>query len=150
MQNLIILNSKQIKEILFKLKEQFGFNSKLDYAFLKNNEGKIFLVNKDIAKIDLEKLNINNIGLYFGKIENNMIRLSIEGSQIIGKEASKNVLEINDEQTRSWMKGENIKVNSDLNGFIIVKNKDDVLGCGKISKGLLINFMPKERRIKKL
>ena len=150
MENLIILNSKEIKKILSLLEKQFGFNSKLDYVFLRNNENKIFLINRDIERIDLDRLRINNIGLYFGKIEHDMIRLSIEGSQLIADRCNKNIIILDNEQMKEYFKGENIKIDSELKGFVILKNKEDIIGCGKINNNLLLNFMPKERRIKKL
>ena len=45
-------------------------------------------------KLDLSKFRINSFGLYFGKIENSGIRLSIPGTQLIGKSADKNIIEI--------------------------------------------------------
>ena len=92
-----ILNKKEIKRILEKIKEQFGvYNFEFDYGMLMNKEGKIFLVSKAINKVDLSKLRINIIGLYIERLEKE-IRLSIEGSQIFGKYASKNVYEVTQE-----------------------------------------------------
>ena len=59
MQNLRVLERKDKKAFLQLLKKQFEFNDKLDYTFLTNNKNKIFIVNKDIANIDLEKIRIN-------------------------------------------------------------------------------------------
>ena len=44
MQNLNILNTREIKKILNLLNEQFGFEDKLNYVFLQNKDGKIFLI----------------------------------------------------------------------------------------------------------
>ncbi|MDP7244932.1 MAG: hypothetical protein QF568_06315, partial [Flavobacteriales bacterium] len=106
MQQLKILNSKEIKEILRLIEKQWNAKLKLNYAFLKNNKNRIFIVNKDISKIELEKLRINSIGMYFCETRNDKIRLSIEGSQIVGPKAMKNIVEINSLQVKQWMKGE--------------------------------------------
>ncbi len=143
-----ILNKKQIKEILNIINQQFNTsNLELDYAFLKNKEDKIFIVNKEIGKIDLTKLRINSMGLYFGQITNNSIRLSVEGSQLIGKKSSKNVLELNKEQIEEWLKGNNLKIDTNLKNFVLIKYKDDFFGTGQVKDNILINYLPKERRL---
>ena len=111
MHQLKILNSKEIKEILKLIEKQWGAKLKLDYAFLKNPKNRVFIINKeDISKIELEKLRINSIGMYFCEIDKLGIRLSIEGSQIIGKKAEKNIVEINEEQAKQWFKGEDLEI----------------------------------------
>ena len=91
MTELKILNNKEIKEIYGMIENQWGAKIKLDCGFLKNNKNRIFIVSKDIAKIDTSKLRLNSVGMYFCEIDDKGIRLSIEGSQIIGSKATKNV-----------------------------------------------------------
>jgi len=147
MQNLKILNKKQTKEILNLIKKQWGADLKLDYAFLKNEKGKVFLLNKDISKIKLEKIRINNLGLYFAKIINNEIRLSIEGSQLVGPIATKNILELNEKQTKEWMSGSDLEIKGNYDGFLLIKYNNDFLGCGKYREGKVFNFVGKARRV---
>lgn len=148
MQNLKILNGKEIKEILNKIKEQYGIeNLELEYVFLRNNEDKIFITNRNIGRIDFRKLKINNIGLYFCAIENDEVRLTVEGTQIIGNKATKNILELDDNQTTEWFKGSDIEAKKEINGFAILKHNNDFLGSGKYKNSKIINFLPKERRI---
>ncbi len=135
------LNSKEIKEINNKLESQFGIKTKLDYLFYVNREDKIFLMTKDMQKLDLSKFRVNSFGLYFAKLEKNSIRLSVSGSQLIGKKAGKNVLEIN--QKEEWLNGQNVECNKELKGWFIIKNKEDFLGCGYCKNGIIQNFIPK-------
>jgi NOL1/NOP2/fmu family ribosome biogenesis protein len=136
------LNSKEIKEIHSSLKEQFGISIKLDYLFYRNREDKIFLMSKDIQKLDLSKFRVNSFGLYFGKIEKSGIRLSIPGTQLIGKKAEKNVLEINNKE--EWLNGDNLDCDKNLKGWFIMKNNEDFLGCGYCKEGKLTNYIPKK------
>ena len=147
MQNLTILNKKQTKEILNLIKKQFNADFKSDYAFLKNEKGKVFLINKDISKINLDKIRINNLGLYFAQIYTNEIRLSIEGSQLIGHLAKKNILEIDKKQTKEWMQGNDLDIDENYSGFVLIKNKKDFLGCGKVREGKVFNYVGKARRV---
>jgi NOL1/NOP2/fmu family ribosome biogenesis protein len=147
MGDLKFLKSKEIKQILALLKEQWGYEGKLDYIFMMDDEGDIFLINKDISKIQFENLRINSVGLYFAEYRNDELRLSIEGSQIIGRGAKKNVLEISDEQIKHYVKGEDMPAEGNYRGFVILTNRNDFFGCSKIKNGELLNFYPKSRRI---
>ena len=146
MPELKILNNKEIKEILKLIEYQWGAKLKLNYAFLKNNKNRIFIINRDVSKIDFSKLRINSIGMYFCDLENG-IRLSIEGSQIVGPKAAKNIVEINESQVKSWLKGEDLEVNENYSGFVIIKHNDDFLGTGKFKDGRVLNYVSKSRRI---
>lgn len=147
MQNLKILNRKKIKGILAMLEKQWGFKEELDYAFLENEKGRVFLANKEIFDLDLSKIKINSVGIYFADIRAG-IRLSIEGSQIIGKKAAKNVVELTDNEAKQWMSGADIDKKVDAECFVILKHGNDFFGTGKATAdGKILNFVPKIRRI---
>ncbi|MBI2649850.1 hypothetical protein HYX04_00890, partial [Candidatus Woesearchaeota archaeon] len=148
MPELKILNNKEIKEIYKLIEKQWGAKLKLDYGFLKNNKNRIFVVNKDISKIDFSKLRLNSVGMYFCEIDSKGIRLSIEGSQIVGQKAAKNVVELDEEETKRWFKGEDLeKECKDCSGFVILKHKNDFLGNGKYANSKILNYVGKTRRI---
>ncbi|MBU1201407.1 MAG: hypothetical protein KJ583_01560 [Nanoarchaeota archaeon] len=142
-----ILNSKQIKNIRSLLEKQFGIVEKLDFVFMINAKGKVYVITREVEKLDLKKLRIDSIGLYFGTLGDDGFRLSIEGSQIIGKFAKKNVLELDDCQFESWLKGEDFEVDTKMSGFVIVKYKKDFVGCGRIREKKLLNYVSKSRRL---
>lgn len=149
MPELKILNNKEIKEIFDLITKQWGAKIKLDYGFLRNQKNRIFLISKEISRIDISKLRINSIGMYFCEIDKRGIRLSIEGSQLIGPKATKNVVELNEEETKKWFKGEDLdKECKDCNGFVILKNKNDFFGTGKYINGRILNYVGKSRRVK--
>ena len=149
MLELKILNSKEIKEVYRLIEKQWGAELKLEYAFLKNSKSRIFIVNRDISKIDFSKLRINSVGMYFCEVDELGIRLSIEGSQIIGPKAVKNVVEINEEQTKQWLKGEDLEIEDKGNyrRFVIIKHENDFLGSGKFKDNRILNYVSKSRRI---
>ncbi|MBS3097689.1 hypothetical protein J4209_02730 [Candidatus Woesearchaeota archaeon] len=148
MQNLKILNKKETKGILDLIKKQWGCDVKLDYAFLQNEKGRVFIVDKDVFKIDLKKIRINSIGLYFAEVGGNEIRLSIEGSQIIGPEAKKNVIDVDEKEAREWLKGYDLEKEVKAKGFAIIKYREDYLGTGKVRDNKIFNFVPKNRRLR--
>jgi len=146
MPQLKILNNREKKDVLKIIEKQWNAKLKLEYVFLKNNKNRIFIVIKDIDKIDFSKLRVNSIGMYFCDLENE-IRLSIEGSQIVGPKATHNVVEINDEQTKKWLQGNDLEFKGDYSGFLIIKNNNDFLGTGKYKDGKVLNYISKSRRV---
>lgn len=84
-------------------------------------------------------------GIYFGKIEKDGLRLSIEGSFIVGRVAKRGVIEINEEDAIKWLKGEDLEI--PYEGYCILKWGDYFLGCGKGNGKKILNFVPKDRRL---
>src|SRR3989344_1908684 len=99
-----ILSNQETKEILSKLKEQFGIKE------------KIYLFNGDFSEEQIKSLEeitfIEKTGVYIGAIfsPTNEIRLSIEGTQIFKKQIRKNIFEINGEQLNDWMLGRELNI----------------------------------------
>lgn len=145
--HLTILNSKDIKELMKLLNEQFGVEEKLDFVFLKNNKDKVYIINREIEELDFEKLWVDSVGLYLGKFHNDGFRPSVEGAQILAPFATKNVIEVSKEQKHEWLKGNDIDLPSSENKFVIVKSEDDVLGAGKVKNEVILNSVPKARRL---
>lgn len=106
-------------------------------------------------------LPFEKIGLYIGKeISKNLreeFRLSLDGLHIWNNQIKDNLFVLTKEQELEWFKGNNINLTEiqkrnffELRGFYAVKSFDekDFVGTGKISNGMLYNFLPKERRRK--
>lgn len=143
------LNTREKKKLLEQLSKQFGIrNLKLDYIFFKTKD-KIYILSNDYKNLDDNTLRINSLGLYFARIHPEGIRLSIEGSQLIGKLSTQNIIELNKTQIKEWVQGFNIKINKEGNSFVLIKHNNDFFGCGKLKDNKVINHVPKPRRIKK-
>jgi NOL1/NOP2/fmu family ribosome biogenesis protein len=145
------LNSKEIKRFLALLEKQWGFVGTLDYVWYQNNRRKLYIVNKEFASLDQALIRVNTCGLYFAEITmKGDLRLSIEGSQMIGKTATRQVLSLDAEQVKHWMYGDDVSVDASLQGFYLLKSGDSFIGCGSCREGKLVNFVSKNRRIKTL
>ena len=142
------MNGRQVRNVLRLLQRQWGFEKEINSGFLQK-ENDVFLVTRDADKIELNGLNVNSLGLYFGELRHDQLRLSIEGSQLVGHHSTKNVLDLNPEQLRQWLAGEDLetKEQESCNSFVIVRNSEDFFGCGKMKEGTLLNFLPKSRRL---
>ncbi|MEK6921793.1 MAG: hypothetical protein AABX82_07940 [Nanoarchaeota archaeon] len=143
------LNRKEIKHILRQLEEQWGFTLDLEYAFFMNNQRRVALVNKEFALIGDAKLRINSLGLYFCELmENGEIRLSIEGSQLVGPHSTKNIVEVDFVSAKQWMFGQDLEISfGESTTFVILKHGDYFLGCGRYKNGVISNHVSKNRRI---
>ena len=148
-----ILNEREKKEIVEKLKEQFGINEVPGKIVMRGKE-RLFLYSGNLDEEEMEKLEslvfIERAGIYFAKIEepNEDIRLSIEGTQILKEQINKNIFEIPENLVDDWMKGRELNVQSGMKGFVVMKFGNEFLGCGKASENKIGNFIPKNRRLK--
>ena len=91
------INTREIKRIKEILINEFGYFLTGDFAYLMNEKNRLFVVNKDLARIDLKKLRIDRIGLYFAEVKNSQVRLSKEGTQLLAQEAKKDKKQLNNE-----------------------------------------------------
>ena len=148
-----ILNKKEKAEIEKTLNQQFGIK-KIEGSILQRGAERLFLYqgNLNVKEIqELEKtLPIERIGVYFAKLipGQDQIRLSIEGTQIFKNQITKNIFELNKEQAKEWMHGRELLIKTGKKDFLIMKYKDDFIGCGKASEEKITNFIPKNRRLK--
>ncbi|MEM3587568.1 MAG: hypothetical protein QXO71_09630, partial [Candidatus Jordarchaeaceae archaeon] len=133
--------TQKIAEII---EEQFG--AKIDFKLKKAGKRRVYAY-KECENIN-QHLEIIHNGVYFGKLdEKGGIRLSIEGAQLIGREAKKNIIQIDYDEAIKWMKGENLKIETENQGYVILKWKNYYLGCGELKNGIIKNYVPKDRRI---
>jgi NOL1/NOP2/fmu family ribosome biogenesis protein len=147
-ENYDYMPSRELKHFFRMIEEQYGRvpDSFENLAFIRGKE-RIYVINRDIEKVDMTNLRVNSMGLYIAEIKNEQLRLSIEGSQLIGPGATKNVCELTKEQLRKWFTGQDISVDGQYEGFVILKYENDYIGSGKFKEGLILNFVPKTRRL---
>lgn len=151
---IIILNSKDRKHIRQTLNNQFGIDEIPDNLvyFCLNKRERVYVCNKEIFDIQQEALRTNAFGLYFGTYMIDGFRLSLEGSQMIGDLATKNVFEISDSQFEEYIKGENLvcEIEEFQKQYVIVKHNSDFVGVGRVKDGVFNNHLPKSRKLKKV
>jgi len=153
MQTLTILNSKEVRAMKEIIIDQFGYFLKEDYAYLRNEKDKIFLINKDIAKIDWKKLIVDKVGLYFGEDLGHEFRLSKECAQLIGLEAKqqkvklKNVAELTKDELKVYFQGRDLaKDLGNESKLVLLEYNGEIIGCAKYKPGTILNFLPKVHR----
>jgi len=146
-----ILTDKEQAKIEGNLHEQFGIKNVGGKILMLGAEKLFFFtgeIKEDQIKILEQVIPVDKIGVYFAKLINEEIKLTIEGTQILKDQITKGIFEINDEQAEEWMMGRELNIKTGLKGFVVIKCGKDLLGCGKASEHKITNFIPKSRRLK--
>ncbi|MBT3395450.1 hypothetical protein HOA59_02865 [archaeon] len=141
------IKSKELKVILGNISKQFGIESyKPDLYFFITKKNRVYIITRDYANFDLTNLRLNHTGIYFCTVEKDGVRMSIEGSQMVGKLAKKNVVEIDSDHLDLWVTGNDLWLDGN-EGYVLIKSGGDFYGCGKGLSERIMNFIPKSRRI---
>ncbi|MBI2044555.1 hypothetical protein HYT23_00700 [Candidatus Pacearchaeota archaeon] len=106
-----ILSKHETQAILSKLQEQFGIKQ-IPGILLRIGQERIFLyqgsLNEKQIKEHEKEIPIERLGVYFAKEQEDGIRLSIEGTQILQSQITKNIYNLDETQLEPWMKGNEI------------------------------------------
>jgi len=141
--------------ILRKL-EIYGI-SKIPYLLLRFGKDRIRAYSGNLNPNDINKLYdnvyIETIGIYFAKYDGNDIKLSVDAVHLLKEQITENILELTDQQVAEYLMGRDVELNKeqlsqtqDKKIYFILKHNEDFLGMGKVSQGMLKNYLPKERR----
>jgi len=163
------LNKKQKEKLDNFFKDKYGLE--LKGQILKQSQEKLRIFTGNLSEHELAVLantvRVETIGIYLATIDENKetheedIRFSFDAS-FLAKKATKNIIELDDEQVKDWFQGndlifekqspssDKLKLASIDYPFVFLKYKDEIVGCGKLTsdKDKILNFVPKERRIK--
>ncbi|MDP2628322.1 MAG: hypothetical protein Q8P15_00295 [Nanoarchaeota archaeon] len=146
-----ILSFTEKESIVNELKDLFGIREIKGTMIMKGRE-KIFLFLGDFKPRELKKLENNIIiertGVYFGKIADGGLRLSIEGTNILKEQITKNIFTLDSKQAEDWIFGRDLNIETGKKGFLVMQHNEDFLGCGKASEKKIGNFIPKARRLR--
>ncbi|MBS3081774.1 hypothetical protein J4416_02460 [Candidatus Pacearchaeota archaeon] len=144
-------DTKKRKKLLEKLNSQFGITSIPSILFETGRE-KIRGFSGDLTIDELYALagisNIEFMGMYLFKQDMEFMRLGFDGALLLKKQIVKNIIDLTDEQVENWMNGYDLDVVLE-SGIYVIRHKEDVFGCGVSNGRHLINFVPKERRIRR-
>lgn len=153
------------KKILDKL-SYYGIEE-LPYLLIVSGKEKVrgysgSLSNKELMDLH-QAIGTQVIGLYlFHDYHENDngggLRLSFDAISALKNQITKNILELNDKQAEEFLKGRDVTLTNDeikeledkseTKGFKILKNQGEFIGTGKLVEGRIVNYMPKERRLR--
>ncbi len=142
------MNSRRLsgveEEVLLKAVDiQFGATIEgIDKLFVRETKRslRIFFFTGDV----LDDLRQSWIGLHLGDLKEDCFTPSVEGAEIIGRTADKNVIEISLGQAVNLFNGMHIDYNSE-DGIYLLKYNSRVICAGKIVDKSLSGIIPKSR-----
>lgn len=133
--------TERVEEVQRLLEEQFGIR-RLPFQLEERGKGRFYAFTCDFE-------GSHHRGIYFGTLERGSFRLSIDGAALAGKLATRNVVEVGDEEAERWMRGEDIDVENaeEIRGYVLIKWRNFFIGCGRGDGTKIKNFVAKNRRI---
>lgn len=144
---------EEIEELLEYFEDRFGINREIfnEYDFYKSGK-EVFIASKSLSNVKLEGIFLESFGMKFATIDKNRkkFKISTDASQIFGKFAKKNFIEIPKEKLLDIFRGfDLINFYSDVeDGYVLFKYNDHILGIGLKNGKFIKNMIPKERRLK--
>jgi len=133
-----ILNISERKILEELLYQQHGVRETFkDFILIMGGEGKIRATTVETIEVAKKLRKVLQTGLYVAKYRKNKneVFLSIEGSQILNNQISKNIVELDEEECREWMHGAPICVSINTDSRYIVGKMDKIyLGSARVSR----------------
>jgi len=155
--------TRERKSEIMEMLAYYGIKSLSGYLLTESGTEKIRAYSGSLSAEQLHEINqevsIELIGLYLLHYYPTNIRLSFDAVNALKKEITQNILELDDKQAEEFLKGRDVALNEeekkaleikgDTCGFKILKHKNDFIGTGKLTQeGRIVNYMPKERRLR--
>ena len=122
------------------------------YEFVvRGKRQKIWVVRSAVREFSVFDLKPVYYGMYFAKKDKTGLRLTMNGAQIFGHVATKNIVDLNRHQYLNYLSGEKI---TDLDpealqGYVLLRYKNRIFACGKATKEGILNYVPKSRQLHK-
>ena len=136
------LETDRINLILEYCMERFGINNKTfeNYNWYIGSKNRIY-----IGPEELERIKPESIGLSVFRLDKTP-KPTTNFLQLFGIHITKNIVELKSEETIEYCAGKNLCPNLNTEpGFVVVKNRNRILGCGHWNGSLLKNQIPKSR-----
>ncbi|MBU0533120.1 hypothetical protein KKB44_06525 [Candidatus Micrarchaeota archaeon] len=133
-------------EFLTYLQERFGIPANLfdDFEFYGASKGRVYLGPKS-AISSPEPVSVGFLAARIG----NSIKPSTNLIQLFGKYATKNIINLNKENTIKYANGEDVIIDSKefTDGYVILSYQGSPLGCGHAKGKTITNLLPKAKRL---
>ncbi|MGC8940650.1 MAG: hypothetical protein ACP5JY_01265 [Candidatus Nanoarchaeia archaeon] len=147
------LSSNERDSALNYLVERFGFSKAVfdNYDFYRT-KAEIRICAKGCKEYLQKILNVCDLGyaaLRYGKVT----KPTTTFIQQFGKYATKNIVQLDESQAKAFISGKDLCLEKEVekskasDGYVIVKYRSDCLGLGILRGKLLLNQIPKRKRL---
>ena len=118
------LRKREVDTIKDLLLENYGFVMPKSWMLYYLGKEKVWVLKEEFFNLPLEKFNVETMGFYLCHFEHDIFRLSIQGAQIVGETATKNILDISLKDAWELLRGFDI----DKETHIVVDNFEELMG----------------------
>lgn len=126
------------EELLRRLNDYYGSSFKPEGGLILRG-GKLFLYTGGETKLKTEW-----VGLHIASED---LSLTVEGAQLLGTTAEKNLLTITSDEARRYFRGEDLPGRNGA-GHVILKTDERIIGPGLLDAGKIKNKLPESRKAK--
>ncbi|MDD4352823.1 MAG: hypothetical protein PHN56_00035 [Candidatus Nanoarchaeia archaeon] len=145
------LRKREVDTIKDLLLENYGFVTPKSWMLYYLGKEKVWILKEEFFNLPLEKFNVETMGFYLCHFEHNIFRLSIQGAQIVGETATKNILDISLKDAWELLRGFDIDKETNLEAtYIILRTEAGIIGVGKNHKTKILCQIKKNRRVRNL
>ncbi|MGQ9707676.1 MAG: methyltransferase RsmF C-terminal domain-like protein [bacterium] len=129
------------------LRKRFGFALNwLNDLELKKEQETIFVGTPEVMQFD--EIKALRRGLRLCRLFPHSIKPTTFAMQLLGKTATRNRIDVTEEQSRALINGGEIEIEADVeNGFVIIFWHNFVVGVGLYKKPILKSHIPKFRPV---
>jgi NOL1/NOP2/fmu family ribosome biogenesis protein len=136
------------REILDYFSHRFGIPEKAFDGFcLLKEERKIWVV-RDHPELEriLQEMRVESAGIPLLRTKASGWKPTTAGLQVFGHHATRNVIDLDGDVLRAFLNRESVEATFPIEpGFVIVRWKGKVLGCGVYGQGRLRSQIPRKR-----
>ena len=135
--------TKRLREV----RERFGI-PKDAFARLRALEDQetIFVSTPEVMEFDAVRP--MRRGIRLARIYPYSLKPTTFGMQVLGRQATRNVIELNDEQARRLINGDSLNIEADAeNGFVLLQWQGFVAGVGFYKRPVLKSQIPRFRPV---
>ena len=135
--------TKRVREV----RERFGI-PKDAFAGLRALEDQetIFVGTREVMEFDAVRP--MRRGMRLARMYPYSLKPTTFGMQVLGRQATRNVIELSDEQARRLVNGESLSIEADAeNGFVLLKWQGFIAGVGFYKRPVLKSQIPRFRPV---
>ncbi len=143
------VDDRERQEVLAYFLERFGIPEEVFDGFQFFQSGKVIRIISDVVglKEAMHLYRIGTPGIPLLRRKRPIWKPTTVALQIFGQKATRNIVNLRDEQVDVFLQGCTLDENFSLaTGYVIVKWAAHVLGCAFYEKGLLESQIPREWR----
>lgn len=134
------------KKVFQELTRRFGFPEGLfDGWELVEHEDDVFITTREAYEFD--RLKIVRKGIRLARVFAHGIKPTTNAMQVFGRYATRNVVDLDSQQARRFVQGEELRLEAAVEpGFVVVRHDGFAVGVGLYKQGMLKSQVPHSRQ----